>query len=59
MAIGIATGSLAHGGTHPDIAALFADWRALERPPLREGAPDYGADRMERAARALRRMRPV
>ncbi|MFM7274480.1 MAG: DUF885 family protein, partial [Gammaproteobacteria bacterium] len=57
MAMGITTASFTHGGTHPDIAALFADWRALERPPLRDGAPDYDADRMKDAARALPALR--
>ena len=23
------------------VAALFAEWRAFEAPPLRDGAPDY------------------
>lgn len=29
--------------THADLVALFREWRAFERPPLREGAPDYTA----------------
>ncbi len=41
-----------HPGTSPgtatrtrydDLVALFHDWRAFERPPMREGAPDYTA----------------
>ena len=36
---------------YEDLVALFADWRAFERPPLRAGAPDYTAERM-RAAHA-------
>ena len=28
---------------YADLLQLFADWRAFERPPLREGAPDYTA----------------
>jgi uncharacterized protein (DUF885 family) len=28
-------------GTYQDLTALFADWRAFERPPSRDGAPDY------------------
>ncbi|MEL7362724.1 MAG: hypothetical protein AAFN13_11685, partial [Bacteroidota bacterium] len=27
--------------THADLAALFAEWRAFEAPPLLDGAPDY------------------
>jgi hypothetical protein len=26
---------------YEDLTALFAEWREFERPPLREGAPDY------------------
>jgi Bacterial protein of unknown function (DUF885) len=29
--------------TYEDLTALFADWRAFERPALRDGAPDYTA----------------
>ena len=29
-----------------DLLQLFADWRAFEQPPLRDGAPDYTAARM-------------
>ena len=32
-----------------DLAVLFEDWRAFERPPLRDGAPDYTAQRMAAA----------
>ena len=31
------------------LAQLFADWREFERPPLREGAPDYTAERFANA----------
>jgi Bacterial protein of unknown function (DUF885) len=37
-----------------DLLALFDDWRAFERPPLRDGAPDYGAARMVEARAAWR-----
>ena len=36
--------SLAAAETHEDLLQLFADWRAFESPPLRDGAPDYTAD---------------
>ena len=36
---------------YDDLVALFREWRAFERPPLRDGAPDYTAERM-RAAHA-------
>jgi hypothetical protein len=29
--------------SYKDLVALFEDWREFERPPLREGAPDYTA----------------
>ncbi len=29
---------------HSDLLALHKTWRAFERPPLREGAPDYTAE---------------
>jgi len=28
---------------YADLVTLFAEWRAFERPPVREGAPDYTA----------------
>ena len=33
--------------TPPQLAELFADWRAFERPPLLDGAPDYTAERFD------------
>jgi hypothetical protein len=30
-------------GSYDNLLALFSDWRAFERPPLRDGAPDYTA----------------
>ncbi|HXG55915.1 MAG TPA: DUF885 family protein [Vicinamibacterales bacterium] len=30
-------------GTYQDLVALFEEFQAFERPPLREGAPDYTA----------------
>jgi Bacterial protein of unknown function (DUF885) len=30
------------------LTALFADWRAFEHPPLRDGAPDYTAETVKR-----------
>jgi hypothetical protein len=29
---------------HADLLALFEQWRTFERPPLRDGAPDYTAE---------------
>ena len=30
------------------LVALFKDWRSFERPPLRDGAPDYTAETFEK-----------
>ena len=29
---------------HEDLASLFEEWRAFERPPMGDGAPDYTAE---------------
>ncbi|MGH8286170.1 MAG: hypothetical protein ACRETT_10440, partial [Steroidobacteraceae bacterium] len=42
-------------GTYQDLVALFADWRAFERPPMREGAPDYTAETLVRKHDELKR----
>lgn len=42
------SGSVA-SASYGDLVALFDDWRAFERPPLRDGAPDYTAERMAAA----------
>ncbi len=36
-----------------ELARLFADWRAFEKPKLRDGAPDYGAEAMATKHKAL------
>ena len=50
--VAIAQGGSAVAETAPGIdaaiAALFADWRSFEAPPLRDGAPDYSAATTER-----------
>ncbi len=42
------------GKTYQDLLALFGEWRAFERPPLRDGAPDYTANTFERRHRELK-----
>lgn len=37
----------AEEAAYDDLVALFEDWRAFERPPLLDGAPDYTAERFE------------
>jgi hypothetical protein len=39
---------------YDDLLALFSDWRAFERPPLREGAPDYTAATLARKQAELK-----
>lgn len=47
----------AQPATHADLVALFADWRAFERPPMRDGAPDYTAETFEARMPAYRALR--
>lgn len=44
----VAEDSDAAGG-YQDLLQLFADWREFERPPMRDGAPDYTAERFATA----------
>lgn len=37
---GVAASETSMNG-HEELVALFADWRAFEEPPVRDGAPDY------------------
>src|SRR6267378_1668498 len=39
--------------SYQDLAALFAEWRAFQRPKLVDGVPDYGAAAMEAQHREL------
>ena len=38
----------AANATYDDLIRLFDEWRAFERPPLRDGAPDYTATTLAR-----------
>ena len=49
LCAGCAVGPTASSTDYQDLLTLFADWRAFEQPPLRDGAPDYTAARMSRA----------
>ena len=55
-AIGVASSASA-GDAKEKVAALFADWRAFEAPPLREGAPDYTAATVARRLGELAALR--
>jgi len=41
--------NVAAAQSHDDLVQLFEDWRAFERPPMRDGAPDYTAERFAEA----------
>jgi len=47
-------GETARRGSYADLLALFSDWRAFERPPLRDGAPDYTAGTIARKQAELK-----
>jgi hypothetical protein len=50
--VGAAGSTVAEGGKaqdgYEDLVVLFTDWRAFERPAMREGAPDYTAATLAR-----------
>jgi hypothetical protein len=37
----------------PDLGALFREWRAFQKPPRRDGVPDYGVAAMAAQQRSL------
>jgi uncharacterized protein (DUF885 family) len=41
-------------GKYEDLLTLFGEWRAFERPPLRDGAPDYTAGTCKRRQQELK-----
>jgi uncharacterized protein (DUF885 family) len=43
-------------GTYEDLVGLFREWQALEKPALRDGAPDYTQPALERRATGLKRL---
>ncbi len=47
------TGAPVRSGRYEDLLALFRDWRAFQRPPLVDGAPDYTAGTMEKQRKDL------
>ncbi len=46
-------GRQAASNDYQGLLALFQDWRAFERPSLRDGAPDYTAQTLARKATEL------
>ena len=51
----VSPGILAAPGSYSDLLALFGEWRAFERPALRDGAPDYTAAAISRRHEELKR----
>jgi uncharacterized protein (DUF885 family) len=41
-------------GSYEDLTSLFTEWRAFERPALRDGAPDYTAATLARKQQQLK-----
>jgi len=41
-------------GNYDDLVSLFREWQALEKPALRDGAPDYTQAALERRATGLK-----
>ena len=41
-------------GTYDDLLGLFREWQALEKPALRDGAPDYTRPALEQRATDLK-----
>ncbi|MCU0866423.1 MAG: DUF885 family protein, partial [Planctomycetes bacterium] len=54
---GCATPPPPRSADYADLLRLFEDWRTFERPPLRDGAPDYGASRLAEAHAAWQVLR--
>lgn len=42
---------------YQDLVSLFKDWRSFEKPPLREGAPDYTAATFKKRWPAFEKLR--
>lgn len=43
-----AASTASSGDSYDELLQLFEDWRAFERPPMLDGAPDYTAESFER-----------
>ncbi len=54
VCLGMATNSVA-AGNYEDLLQLFDDWREFERPPSKDGAPDYSAKRFAAAHKELKK----
>ena len=54
LCLGMATNSRADGD-YEYLLQLFKDWREFERPPMKDGAPDYSAKRFAAAHKELQK----
>ncbi len=45
------------GTSYEKLVALFHDWRAFEKPPLRDGAPDYTKETFEKRQPRFQKLR--
>ncbi len=54
MTLNTTGAATASNKTYQDLLALFDEWRAFERPPLRDGAPDYTANTFKRRHQELK-----
>ena len=45
------------GSGYEELTDLFSQWREFEKPPLRDGAPDYTAERFESAYPEFEKLR--
>lgn len=52
-----AAGAAETPGGYDDLLTLFHDWRAFERPPLLDGAPDYTSERFAERYEVFKRYR--
>ena len=48
IACAVLTSTIQAQPSYQQLTALFTEWRAFERPPMRDGAPDYTAATMAR-----------
>lgn len=48
--------ALSMTANYQDLVELFKEWRSFEKPPLREGAPDYTAETFEKRWPAFKQL---
>jgi len=53
LVLGLAAMAMAASPADSDLVSLFREWRAFQKPPRRDGVPDYTAAAMSAQQRAL------